>query len=83
VSDVKEIMARAKVFAEENLQTLAAELVEWSETALLRDGMMRELARMLEPVDSMHSLTIAERLVQHAALRRVAADQRGGDEGND
>ncbi|NML34883.1 hypothetical protein [Paraburkholderia antibiotica] len=70
---LKAVNDRAKSFAKEHLIECAAELLEWSRTALLRDGRVRELAVMLEPLDMHNPLALAEAIVKHAALERVAA----------
>jgi hypothetical protein len=80
MSSLHDIMDRAKEFAMANLQECAAELVEWRDTALLRNGKVRELARIFEAVDATHALTLAEREVQHAALEqasRASMTERG------
>lgn len=58
-------------FTEANLPELCAELVEWHSTTLLRDGRMRELARLCT-FDADHQLRQAERMVELHALRRIA-----------
>lgn len=58
-------------FAEENLSELCAELVEWQDTGILREGKMRELASICTYVEY-DQLKQAERVVEHAAIRRVA-----------
>ena len=58
-------------FAEENLAILCAELVEWQDTGILREGKMRELARMCSYAQY-DKLKQAERLVEYATIRRLA-----------
>jgi hypothetical protein len=72
VSDeLKEIRIQAETFAREHVVECAVELLEWSNTSLLRDGRVRELAKMLQQLDEHHSLTLAERFATRAALERA------------
>lgn len=64
-----------QAFAEANLPELCAELTEWQDTAVLRDGKMRQLAQLCTFV-SHGKLTQAERLVEVLAIRRLARDQQ-------
>ena len=64
--DVREEMAKAKQFAADNLRELAAEIVEWEDTAVLRSGKLRLLASRLEFTG--HALWTAESIVRRAAL---------------
>jgi hypothetical protein len=67
----KQIRIQAETFAREHVVECAAELLEWSNTGLLRDGRVRELARTLQQLDEHHPLTLAERFVTRAALERA------------
>jgi hypothetical protein len=58
-------------FAEENLSELCAELAEWQDTGILREGKMRELAGICTYMQC-DQLQQAERLVEHTAIRRLA-----------
>lgn len=60
-------------FAETNLPELCAELAEWQDTGLLRDGKMRQLAQLCTFVNY-GELTQAERLVERLAIRRLAKE---------
>lgn len=62
-----------RAFAGANLPELCAELVEWQDTGILRDGKMRQLAQLCTFVDH-GKLTQAERLVECQAIRRLARD---------
>lgn len=62
-------------FADANLSELCAELAEWQETGLLRDGKMRQLAQLCTFV-SYGELTQAERLVERQAIRKLAHDHQ-------
>ncbi|MEB2554094.1 hypothetical protein [Burkholderia cenocepacia] len=69
----------ATAYAREHARELATELMEWSDTTLLRDGRVRELARMLQVLDAAHALTLARSFAERAALEltagRAAADR--------
>jgi hypothetical protein len=65
----------AKAFAERHLSTLAAEIIEWQDTAVLRDGKMRELGSICSALDDDHSLQLAESFVSRAALAALAKPQ--------
>lgn len=62
----------ATAYAREHARELATELLEWSDTTLLRDGRVRELARMLQVLDAAHALTLARSFAEHAALELAA-----------
>lgn len=73
--DEREIEAareEAVKFAREHAQELAVELLEWSETSVLRHGRVRELAKNLEALDRHHSLKLAQSFAEHAALELAA-----------
>lgn len=64
--------AKCEEFVKENLAECAAELVEWSDTGLLRDGKVRELASMVaEWAGGIAALQLATRLVEREALLNV------------
>lgn len=63
----------AMEFAAANIKECAEELLEWSETGVLRDGKVRELAlQCKEWGGEYYRLSIAKGIVQHAALAVVA-----------
>lgn len=66
-------------FADANLSELCAELVEWWDTGLLRDGKMRQLAKLCTYVDY-GELKQAERLVELQAIKKLA-DEHVSHEG--
>ena len=66
--DPKQQMETAKKFAKNNIVTLCTELKSWHDTALLPDGKLRELARMLPVSDP---LPLAQNLVEYAAIEYV------------
>ncbi|WP_176016618.1 hypothetical protein [Burkholderia sp. BCC0398] len=77
--ELKEARDAATAYAREHVQELAEELLEWSDSTLLRNGRMRELARILQSLDGAHSLTLArsfaERAVLEQAGRRTTPDR--------
>jgi hypothetical protein len=63
-----------KAFAIEHLSECAAEMGEWQDTAVLRDGRVRELAAMCNKFVSNHDgLRMAESFIYRAAVDSVAA----------
>lgn len=74
MSGSKEVMAQAEAFVRENLSECAAELIEWIDTAVLRDGKVREAARILQPVLHHDAIKVAERIVERAALEQCALE---------
>lgn len=68
---VAEIMDEAKLFARANLLQLCRELAEWHATGSLRDGQMRDLANKLAPIYPNDPLSLAESLVNRAAINHV------------
>ena len=60
-------------FARDNLKECAQEVIEWHDTAILRDGKVRELAKMCnEWASGVDDLRLAERIVERVALEEVA-----------
>lgn len=75
--ELRRLRAESEAFAAAHLQECADELVEWAETACLRDGKVRELARKCAIwAGGREGLKVAERLVQRAALDFVVASGR-------
>ena len=66
------VMAAAKAEVAANLPEACQEIAEWRDTCILRDGVVRRVARILDELDTNTSLVIAERLVECAAIDRVA-----------
>lgn len=71
MSDYKGSRAQMSAFVEQHLAVLCQELAEWQDTALLRDGKMRELARLC--TFDTDQIRQAERMVEYAAIRAIAA----------
>lgn len=70
----KELKEESRQFAVEHLAECAAELIEWHDTARLRDGKVRELGKMCaEWVGEHDALRVAERMVEREALIACAA----------
>lgn len=70
--DGPEKMRECQRFAADNIIECVAELLEWQDSAVLRDGKIRQLAEMIRPLDEVHSLKVAQRTVERAALEFVA-----------
>lgn len=68
---LRQILDRGRAYIAENLLEACQELLEWQNTGLLRDGVMREAALILEPLDTHHSMKIAEDEVKRQAMEAV------------
>jgi hypothetical protein len=66
------VRERGRLFAEQHVHELAMEILEWQNTAVLRDGKLRELAHILEALDASHALKIAENFAIRASLELAA-----------
>ena len=71
MSDLKNHIAEARAFTKRHLPQCAEEMLEWQDTALLRDGRMRELGKLCSKIDPQYSLKLAEGMVTRAALEYV------------
>jgi hypothetical protein len=65
----------AEVFARQHVREIAREIIEWQDTALLRQGRLRELAAICNGITRTHALSVAEALAVREALILVAALQ--------
>lgn len=72
--DLHAVRAQCEAFAAQHVATLAAELIEWQDTAILREGKLRELAAMSRPFSSTHDLQVAEMMTNRAALNMVVTN---------
>lgn len=73
MSDLKIIRKECQDFAKQHLKECCAELLEWQNTAILRDGRIRELASMCRKFVGDHDgLRVAESFVNRAAVERIA-----------
>ena len=73
--DHKESMARMREFTNEHLVECCAELLHWHKESILPDGKVRELAALCT-FDEYNRISHAERMIELAALERVAQDPR-------
>lgn len=71
--DIIAIRNEARAFAATHVRALSAELVEWQDTGLLRDGKLRELAAIWSKGDEPNSMSLAESTATRAALNAVVA----------
>lgn len=67
-----EAMDAARSMVAANLPELANEWLEWQQTSVLKDGKLREMARILQAVSIYDALSIAENLLKAAAMEVVA-----------
>lgn len=66
-----QIIDDAKQFAKDNLKECCKELVEWGGSTVLVNGKVRELARMLNPINGGRSLAIAESIIKTVAFEHI------------
>lgn len=71
-AELKAARETAETFARQHVAECAAELLEWSDTGFLRDGKVRELAKILRELDTHRSLPLAERIATAAVLELAA-----------
>lgn len=76
MTPIEQVRKDSEAFAEQHLEDLCQEILDWSETGVLCDDLLRQLADMWRPYEDHHSITIAESFVKAAAFRRIA--QGGG-----
>jgi len=78
MTDLKTIRDQCKKFAKSNLQECCAELIEWQDTAILRDGKVRELTALCSTFIANHDgLRVAESFVNRAAIEATIAPDTG------
>lgn len=66
-------MDSALTFVQDNLEKLARDLVELSETGEMpHDRALRELQRILKPISGHQSFSLAQRVVETECVKRVA-----------
>ena len=67
------VKKQAAEFAAKHVAALAQEIIQWNDTAVLPDGMLRELAAIWKQVDPCCAMSLAEATATRAALEAVAA----------
>lgn len=73
--NIKAKLSQCEQFAVDNLAECAAEMVEWQDKTVLRDGKVRHLARMIEEwAGRRDSLQLAKHMVERAALKACASE---------
>lgn len=70
MQDNNEKLEEAKRLIRENLETCCRELLEWHDSGILRDGKVREIARLCSFAGS-SALSLAEGLIERAAIEHV------------
>lgn len=75
-AQLEAVRKSAQRFAKKHVAELATELLEWSNTSILRNGRVRELAHILKALDTTHALKIAENFAVHAALEVAAKSNK-------
>lgn len=72
-TDPTSVRTAARSFAARHAAELARELNAWSDTALLPEGRLAELAAILAPVDLQRDMALAEQYANRAIRDAVAA----------
>lgn len=67
-----DIMEKASRFVDENLGVLTRDLITFQNTSVLQNCSLRELERMLDPIQPGRSLSLAEHMIQTAAINFAA-----------
>lgn len=65
-----EKLEEAKRFAKDNLEECCRELIEWHDSSVLRDGKVRELAKILSFTGHV-TLSVAESLIKRVAYEHI------------
>lgn len=68
---LRAIADEAEKFALQHIVVISEEVLEWRNTSLLRNGRVRELARILGPLADSYALSVAESYAQRAAFEFV------------
>lgn len=69
-----QVIKEADAFLEQNLVQACQEILDWSRTAILADGILREAARQyFSKLDPYRDLLMAENAVKRLALTRIVA----------
>lgn len=66
-------LKEAEEFAHKHVREIAAEIIEWQNTSILRSGRLRELADICSYITSTHALNFAEGLAVREALLIVGS----------
>lgn len=66
---LKSIMDNAESYARLHRVDLALELVNWSNSGILKNGYLRQLAEILSSISTNQSLVLAEKIATQAILR--------------
>ena len=69
-----QVIKEADAFLEQNLVQACQEILDWSRTAILADGILREAARQyFSKLDPYRDLLMAENAVKRLAITRIIA----------
>jgi hypothetical protein len=77
MSEIREARDRIVAFANAHWRECAEELIEWQDTARLRDGKMRELAQLCEALEKSRSMAVAEAYARRAIFDAVVKMPQG------
>ena len=73
---LRAIAAEAAKFAKDHVVVICEEVLEWHNTSILREGRVRELARLLEPLADSYALSVAESYARRAAFEFVVQNRK-------
>lgn len=68
----EEVIAYARTYAATYARELAEEIIEWQDSAILVDGCLREMVRILRPVSGAASLFHAQIIATRVILEQVS-----------
>ena len=73
---LNEACDKAIQLVNENLQECCEEMLEWHDTAILREGKIREIGEICKELSDYGYLRIVESYIFTAALRKIAEIQK-------
>lgn len=68
----EEVIAYARTYAATYARELAEEIIEWQDSAILVDGCLREMVRILRPASGVASLSLAQSIATRVILEQVS-----------
>ncbi|KVP90741.1 hypothetical protein WJ95_09570 [Burkholderia ubonensis] len=68
---LKKALDTAIAYANKHVNELAEEILEWKDTSVLRQGRLRDLAKIVSLINGRTSLELAKSLAERAALEQA------------
>jgi hypothetical protein len=79
-NEMKDARSKAQEFVAANLAECCADEIEWQDTGLLRDGKLREAAKLFGALDKPHAIPLAQSETARQAMLRAATPPASGAE---